>query len=183
MIDPRRDINRYFGKYRGVVTANKDPNGLGRIQAKVPDVVGNIDSQWAIPCLPVAGKIAPEQAGIFVLPPVDGNVWIEFEQGDPARPIWVGSYPDNVAQIPQAAGSGTEAAPAMVLQTAGQNVLILAGDLVTGITISAGPTISATSPNIKISTSGIKLSDGMGGTIEIAYGVVRINGSNLVISK
>jgi len=29
---------KYFGKYRGLVTDNRDPEQMGRIRARVPDV-------------------------------------------------------------------------------------------------------------------------------------------------
>jgi hypothetical protein len=32
--------NRYFGKYRGLVTDVDDPKKMGRIRAKVPSVFG-----------------------------------------------------------------------------------------------------------------------------------------------
>ena len=36
---------------------------------------------------------------------------------------------------------------------------------------------------IVISDTGIEISDGMGGSIEINMGIVRINGNNLVVMK
>ncbi len=80
--------NRYYGKYRGVVTDNKDPNGLGRVRAKVPDVFGEQKSGWAMPNVPYAGK----GVGWYFIPPVDASVWIEFESGDPEYPIWTGCF-------------------------------------------------------------------------------------------
>jgi hypothetical protein len=43
---------KYYGKYRGMVTDINDPLMLGRIQAKVPDILGDQDSGWAMPCVP-----------------------------------------------------------------------------------------------------------------------------------
>src|SRR5439155_22861731 len=60
----------------------------GRIQAKVPDVLGDNTSTWALPALPYAGK----NVGLFLVPPTDALVWIEFEQGDPDYPIWSGCF-------------------------------------------------------------------------------------------
>ncbi len=34
----------FYGKYRGKVTDNDDPNGLGRIRVKVQDVLGDEES-------------------------------------------------------------------------------------------------------------------------------------------
>lgn len=80
--------SRFYGKYRGVVTDNDDPDVLGRLRAKVPEVLQDVESPWALPCTPYSG---PDQ-GMFVLPPVGAGVWIEFEAGDPSRPIWVGGW-------------------------------------------------------------------------------------------
>jgi uncharacterized protein involved in type VI secretion and phage assembly len=78
----------YFGKYRGTVSDNQDPNNLGRIRANVPDVLGTVVSGWALPALPYAGN----GSGFFRVPPQKAGVWIEFEAGDVSRPIWTGCW-------------------------------------------------------------------------------------------
>ena len=80
--------SRFYGKYRGVVTDNEDPEKLGRIRAKVPAVLADVESPWALPCVPYAG---PNQ-GQYTIPPVDAGVWIEFEGGNPSCPIWSGAW-------------------------------------------------------------------------------------------
>jgi len=79
---------RLYGKYRGIVLNNMDPMQLGRVQATVPEVLGEVPTGWAAPCAPYAGV----QAGFFSLPPPGAGVWIEFEGGDVSRPIWSGCY-------------------------------------------------------------------------------------------
>jgi uncharacterized protein involved in type VI secretion and phage assembly len=80
--------NRFYGKYRGTVTA-VDTSQKGRIKAKVPAVLGDQQTTgWCMPCVPYAG----DQAGIAFLPEIDSGVWIEFEGGDVSYPIWVGCY-------------------------------------------------------------------------------------------
>ena len=68
----------FYGKYRGTVVDNSDPNGIGRVKACVPDIFGDEDSGWALPSLPYAG----DGVGLFLIPPVDAWVWIEFEGGE-----------------------------------------------------------------------------------------------------
>ena len=80
--------SRFWGKYRGIVNDIDDPQGLGRLRAQVPEVLDTEVSPWALPCTPYPG---PDQ-GWFAIPPVGAAVWIEFEAGDPARPIWVGGW-------------------------------------------------------------------------------------------
>jgi hypothetical protein len=83
-----RHADRFYGKYRGIVSENADPLGLGRLRAQVPDVLGLETSGWALPCAPYAGP----NAGLHAIPPLGAGVWIEFEAGDPSRPIWVGGW-------------------------------------------------------------------------------------------
>ena len=79
---------RHFGKYRGVVTDNDDPSTLGRLKAKVPEILGEVESGWALPCAPYAG----ENSGVFMVPKAGAMVWIEFESGEVSRPIWTGCF-------------------------------------------------------------------------------------------
>ena len=60
------EANMYFGKYRGTVFNNVDPVQQGRIQALVPDVLGDTPSGFAMPCLPLAGA----QMAQYVVPVV-----------------------------------------------------------------------------------------------------------------
>lgn len=80
--------NRYYGKYRGVVRDNADPKNMGRIRADVPAVLDDKTSSWALPCTPYAG---PDE-GYYAIPAVGSAVWIEWEAGDPSRPIWSGCW-------------------------------------------------------------------------------------------
>jgi hypothetical protein len=82
------ETERHFGKYRGRVTDNGDPRNLGRLRATVPEVLGNVETGWALPATPYAGN----QTGIYTVPPKDAGVWIEFEAGDVSRPIWSGCW-------------------------------------------------------------------------------------------
>ena len=62
---------------------NIDPMQLGRIMATVTDVGGPTPSTWAMPCVPLAGK----QMGTFMVPQIGSGVWLQFEAGDPDRPV------------------------------------------------------------------------------------------------
>jgi Type VI secretion system/phage-baseplate injector OB domain len=83
-----RQADRFYGKYRGLVVNNQDPLQNGRMQLLVPAVLGEIPSGWALPCAPYGGT----QCGFFAIPPIGAGVWVEFEAGDPSRPIWVGTW-------------------------------------------------------------------------------------------
>lgn len=98
MIPDLRPPRQFFGKYRGVVVRNDDPERRGRLQVKVPAVLGEASLNWALPCLPVA---APG-AGVYLIPPVGAQVWIEYEAGDPEVPIWSGCFwaPNGIPAAP-----------------------------------------------------------------------------------
>ena len=80
--------DRFYGKYRGLVMINVDPDSRGRLKALVPEVLGEVPSSWALPCAPYAGT----GSGFFAVPPIGAGVWIEFEAGDVSRPIWSGAW-------------------------------------------------------------------------------------------
>jgi uncharacterized protein involved in type VI secretion and phage assembly len=81
--------SRHYGKYRGKVTDVDDPEKMGRIKAKVPEIYGDQDeSPWALPASPLAGS----GHGFVTIPEVDDGVWIEFEAGDISRPVWSGGW-------------------------------------------------------------------------------------------
>lgn len=82
------DEKRY-GKFRGIVIDNEDPEKRGRIRVLVPSVLADQTTDWALPCLPYGGI---SQQGFFMVPDIDSQVWIEFEEGDISRPIWVGTF-------------------------------------------------------------------------------------------
>ena len=77
-----------FGKYRGQVADNRDPQTRGRVQVSVPAIVPASDPQWAEACVPFAGN----QTGMLFLPAIGDNVWVEFEGGDVSKPIWSGCF-------------------------------------------------------------------------------------------
>jgi hypothetical protein len=171
---------RYYGKYRGLVVDNVDPMQIGRIMAQVPDVLGEIPSSWALPCVPAAGI----QAGCFMIPPLRSQVWIEFEQGNPDYPIWTGGFWGVVAEVPVLA-TVPPALPTgqnIVLQTTGQNTVVLSDTVpapfVGGITLK-----SRAGPMLVVNDRGIYLTCGPGlATIMMTGPTVSINETALVVT-
>lgn len=81
--------NKYYGKYRGFVTDNEDPQQSGRVRLLVPSVLGKGQTTWALPCLPFGGLT---DQGLFTVPEIDAQVWVEFEEGNIDHPIWTGTF-------------------------------------------------------------------------------------------
>src|SRR5688572_27900970 len=79
-----RPRQRVYGKHRGTVNNNVDPQSMGRIQAMVPEVLQVVPTGWAMPCVPVAGI----KRAVLHVSPLVSVVWIEFEAGYVSRPIW-----------------------------------------------------------------------------------------------
>lgn len=79
---------RVYGKHKGSVVRVDDPDKRGRIKVLVPEVLGEVISGWAEPCVPYAGP----GSGFFSVPLPLSGVWVEFEGGDVSRPIWSGCY-------------------------------------------------------------------------------------------
>lgn len=124
-----RHEHQFFGKYRGVVVDNKDPDQLGRLRLKVPSVLGTSDeavTDWAWPCVPWGG--AADQ-GFFFVPDVGAKVWVEFEEGNLDLPIWVGTFwskPGDATEIPAEARDMPENEPRRrVLKTTSGHVFEL----------------------------------------------------------
>lgn len=112
----------YYGKYRGRVVDNQDPRNLGRLTAHVPEVLGDVDTGWALPCASYAG----DGEGHFTIPPVGAGVWIEFEAGDVSRPIWTGCWwGEN--QVPQN-NQGAGARPPLKILRSEQGLLVSLDD-------------------------------------------------------
>lgn len=90
----------FYGKYRGVVVDNADPEQLGRVRLMVPSVFGGVADRdataddpfvtdWAWPCVPCGGTA---DQGFFFIPDIGAKVWVEFEEGHLDCPIWVGCF-------------------------------------------------------------------------------------------
>lgn len=113
---------RHFGKYRGTVSNNQDPRHQGRIRAKVLEILGQVESGWALPC----AAYASDQAGVYAVPPVGAGVWIEFEAGDVSRPIWVGCWWAS-NKVPKDE-SGSSATPDVKISRSEQGLLLAMHD-------------------------------------------------------
>jgi len=169
-------LQRYYGKYRGTVIQNLDPEFRGRVMCIVPDVLGVVPSSWCEACAPLAGPTGPPM-GAYLVPPLGTGVWVEFEQGDPNKPIWSGCRfaPGNA---PLLAFAGLPVSPNIVFQTLGQNSLIIS-DL-------PGPTggimlKSLTGATLIVNDTGIYIQNGKGAMITLIGPAIDFNGGAMTI--
>lgn len=79
----------FYSKYRGFVYDNNDPKGFGRIKLSVPEIFGDaVLDYWAWP----ANNFAGNGYGSQCLPQTNDIIWVEFEKGNPRKPIWSHGY-------------------------------------------------------------------------------------------
>jgi len=166
---------RFYGKYRATVLNNVDPLQKGRLMVQAPDVDALLPTTWALPCLPFTGR----QMGMWAIPQIGAGVWVEFEQGDPDYPIWVGGWYGSAGEVPALALTAVPAAPNFVLQTQGQTTLMLSD--------TPGPTggillKTTTGAMISINDVGITLSNGRGAVITMTGPTVTVNSGALVVT-
>ncbi|MEL7054166.1 MAG: phage baseplate assembly protein V [Cyanobacteria bacterium J06588_5] len=152
-------MSEFFGKYRGQVTNNSDPLGLGRLQVSVPAVYGDGSNSWAMPCVPFAGN----GVGWFALPPTGANIWVEFEGGDPDYPIWAGCF------------WGATEAPALI---AGKKILKTDAASITIDDLPGGGGITietAVGMKVSMTMQGIEIDNGQGATISLTGPQISFN--------
>lgn len=169
----------YYGKYRGTVIQNIDPERIGRVLVQVPNVLGTKTSNWAMPCLPAAGI----QAGVFVVPPIGSKVWVEFEQGNPDYPIWTGGFWGSAGEVPDSAATPSAIPPGqnILLQTTGRHMMMVSD----APPSPAGGGIVLKSTDgamIVVNETGIYISNGQGATITLVGPVVDINNGGLTVT-
>lgn len=163
----------YYGKYRGVVADNKDPNGLGRVRVRVQDVLGDEVSGWALPSAPYAGK----DVGLYLIPPKDAFVWVEFEHGDPDYPIWCGCF-WAPGDAPSKAPKKEDMPLKKVLKTDVGAITLNDSSSDGGITIEMNK-----DPKLKITLdkNGIVITTGNGATVKLKDKKVSINDDALEV--
>jgi hypothetical protein len=165
------EMRRFYGKYRGKVSNNIDPLQIGRLQVTVPEVLGDGRLSWALPCMPFAGP----GVGFFALPPVQANVWVEFEGGDPDFPIWSGCFWDP-GQAP-----AKPAIPQMVvLKTLGITLQLSDVPGGGGLTIEVNPPAVAIPLKMAFTSAGIEIVNGKN-SIKLTAVSVNVNDGALEV--
>lgn len=91
-----------LGVVIGIVTNNKDDEGLARVKVRFPWLGDANESFWARVVTPMAGP----GRGVFFLPEVDDEVLVMFEHGDMRFPYVIGSLWNGVDKPPVATGEG-----------------------------------------------------------------------------
>lgn len=199
---------RAVGKFRGIVVDNADPDKRGRVKVRVPALLGENDTDWALPCF-ACGGLADQ--GWYAVPQVDAQVWVEFEGGDLNYPIWTGTFwqqgsdvPAEVQDPPTTTLVKTPKGHKLLLEDQDDNEAIelvhLGGATITidkngsvALTDQGGAKVTldadagkiliedANGNSIAMSSSGTSVKDGNGNEIEMAASGVKVKGQQIVV--
>lgn len=154
----------YYGRYRGTVTANDDPEHRGRVQVDCPAVLVD-GTVWALPSSPYAGS----GVGLFTVPPVGAHVWVEFEGGDVDSPIVAGCFWGD-GEGPSSTGDAsskvlkTDVLTLTIDDTPGSGAVILQVDGPTGplkiVLDTSGITLSNGGMKVQLGATSVSVNDG-----------------------
>jgi hypothetical protein len=138
-------FGKYYSFYRGSVCDNDDPEVLGRLRVKCPQIYGKISPDiWAYP----RGMFS----GSYVIPKINDPVYVTFENGDPRFPCW--EYGWHYAEKAPT-GSGKDS---FIFQTpAGQRIELNDSDEKITLKNKGGFVIDLTKDGIKIHKGGDSL--------------------------
>jgi hypothetical protein len=170
---------KYYGKYRGTVLNNVDPELRGRLMLTVPDVLGAIPSSWAEPVVPLAGPTGPPM-GVYFVPLIGAGVWVEFEAGNPDYPIWAGCRWGTTSDIPTLAKAGNPADPNIVIQSLLQHTFMIS-DMPPSPATGGIILKSTTGAMIVVNDSGIYIQNGKGASITMIGPTVTVNNGALTV--
>jgi phage baseplate assembly protein V len=165
---------RFFGVVIGVVTNNKDPDGLGRVKMSLPWMADQVESDWARVVTPMAGP----GRGIYFLPEVNDEVLVAFEHGNPDMPFVLGGLWNGKDKPPASNSDGKNdlrtiktrsgnqikfsdadgEASIEIIDSSGQNTIVIrAKDNSITITSAGDIAISADKGNLKLSGKSVQI--------------------------
>jgi len=83
-------FQRYYGIYPAIVDDVEDDEGRGRIRVRVAALGQKKapESIWALPAV-YGGS---EGSGVFFPPAKDDRVWVQFQGGNPSKPVYMGGF-------------------------------------------------------------------------------------------
>ncbi len=175
LTEPPGASERLFGVAIGIVTNNKDPDGIGRVKVALPWMSEEVESDWARVVAPMAGS----GRGVYFLPEVNDEVLVAFEHGNPDMPyvlggLWNGqdkppasnsNGENNVRTIKSRSGSeirltDTEGdAKIEIIDSSGHNTIVIrTQDNSITITSDGDVTISADKGKLKLSAQSVEIS-------------------------
>lgn len=160
----------------GLVTNNKDPQGLGRVKVKYPGLDDLDESPWVRIASPMAGQ----NRGFYYLPEINDEVLIAFEQGSVRRPYLLGMLwngPDKPPAANQAVVDGDGKVNKRIIRSRSGHEIVLddtSGQEQIVISDQAGNTITMAKDAMTIKVKG-NLEIEAGGAITIRGQTIDLN--------
>jgi len=166
-------MSKLIGKYRGRVENNVDPLQRARLLISSPMALGDRVVEWAAACVPYAQP----GVGLLSIPPVGAEVWVEFEAGDRAHPVWTGFIWSG--PLPPTAGPGavvveTDGGPRILLSSADHSVSVIHPNGASIEFSASGDITIKSTGSIDLSASSIRLE---GSTVSLSADLVRATGA------
>jgi phage baseplate assembly protein V len=173
MTSPGTD-NRFFGVTIGVVTNNKDPDGLGRVKTSLPWMADQVETDWARVVTPMAGS----GRGLYFLPEVNDEVLVAFEHGNPDTPYVLGGLWNGKDKPPESNSDGKNDRRAIrsrsgnvirlsdtdgdakieIIDSSGKNTIVIsAKDNRITITADGDVTVQSNNGKLKLSGKGVEI--------------------------
>lgn len=172
---PPSASERFFGVAIGIVTNNKDPEGLGRVKTSLPWMADQVESDWARVVTPMAGP----GRGVYFLPEVNDEVLVAFEHGNPDTPYVLGGLWNGKDKPPGSNSDGKN--DVRLIKSRSGNLIRLTdtdGDAKIEIIDSSGQNTIV----IRAKDNSIAITAGGDITIQAAQGAVKLTGKSVEIT-
>jgi phage baseplate assembly protein V len=158
----------------GVVTNNKDPDGLGRVKTSLPWMADQVETDWARVVTPMAGS----GRGLYFLPEVNDEVLVAFEHGNPDTPYVLGGLWNGKDKPPESNSDGKNDRRAIrsrsgnvirlsdtdgdakieIIDSSGKNTIVIsAKDNSITITADGDVTVQSNNGKLKLSGRGVEI--------------------------
>lgn len=180
--------DRFFGVTIGIVTNNKDPDGLGRVKTSLPWLADQVESDWARVVSPMAGA----GRGMYFLPEVNDEVLVAFEHGNPDTPYVLGGLWNGKDKPPESNSDGKNDRRAIrsrsgnvirltdtdgdakieIIDSSGKNTIVISAKN-NSITITAASDVTIQSSNgkLKLSGNGVEITSTSTVKVEASQGM------------
>ncbi len=198
LMTPAEVDGRFYGVSFGIVTNNKDPDGLGRVRLRLPWLADDAESTWARVATPMAGS----GRGCYFLPEVDDEVLVAFEHGSPESPyvlggLWNGKDKppasnsegkNDIRMIKSRSGhvirlidTGGSEQIEIIDSSAKNSIVISTRDNKITITADADVVIQATNGKLQLSGQGVEITSKADMKIEASAGLALKSNAQLTI--
>ena len=159
----REVAEKRFGKYRGFVVDNADPEKRARLKLRIPSVLADQDSDWALPCLPYGGL---DQPTTRMLRTHSGHI-MQFDDADGEEQFRL-FHPSEAEMIidPDGTISLTDASGAVLKMDAANNEIVIE---------------DANGNIMTMDSSGTRVEDANGNVIEMAAAGITAEAPKIVL--